>query len=240
MKTYITALFVLLSIEGFSQQLRVVNLSCERKANPTGVENPAPLFSWQVETTHRGYIQSAYQLQISEDSSSFNGGATPRIISPQSNMVPYTGEKLLPGHRYYWRVQVWDQLQRSSGWSPVASFTTGLYTKADWSNAQWIGYEDLPDSMRLTPGVHKGEEKFYELHKAKQRTVVPLFRKTFKANGKIKRAYLFISGMGQYEVNMNGKKVGDNFLAPGWTYYDKRVLYNTYDVTSLLNQGNNA
>lgn len=240
MKVYITALFILLSIQGFSQQLRVINLLCERKKDPAGIESVTPLFSWQAVTPHRGYMQSAYQIQVSEDSVSFNGGATPRITSQQSNMVPYTGRKLLPGRRYYWRVQVWDQLQRSSGWSAVATFTTGLYTKADWSNAQWIGYEDMPDSMRLVPGVHKGEEKFYEMHKARKRTVVPLFRKDFKISRRIKSAYVFISGLGQYELNLNGKKAGDNFLAPGWTYYDKRALYNTYDVTHLLTQGDNT
>ncbi|SEW22339.1 Alpha-L-rhamnosidase N-terminal domain-containing protein [Chitinophaga sp. YR573] len=232
-RIYLSTLFVLFTCY-CSAQVKVTNLLCEHKPSPDGVDANAPSFCWQISATQRNYLQSAYQIQIADDSTTLQKQPA-NII--KSNLSIYKGKKLLPAHRYYWRVKVWDQHKQPSGWSNISTFTTGI---TDWSNAKWIGYEELPDSMLLVPGVHSGEEKINNKNKAKQRSVVPLFRKTFTTKNNIKSALVFISGLGQYELNINGKKVGDNFLAPGWTYYDKRVLYNTYDITGLLNSGNNA
>ncbi|SFE16776.1 Alpha-L-rhamnosidase N-terminal domain-containing protein [Chitinophaga sp. CF118] len=236
-RIFLSTLFVLLSCFCIAQKIKteVTNLLCEHKVSPNGVNASAPSFSWQIVTTQRGYLQSAYQLQIADDSALLSK-QTAGII--KSTQPVHTGKKLLPAHRYYWRVQVWDQQNHASGWSDVTSFTTGLFTPADWSNAKWIGYEELPDSMIQVPGVHSGEDK--KSNKAKQRPVVPLFRKIFKTDRAVKSALVFMSGLGQYELTINGNRAGDNFLAPGWTFYDKRVLYNTYDVTDLLNKGNNV
>lgn len=108
----------------------------------------------------------------------------------------------------------------------------------DWGKAVWIGFENLPDSMKVVPGVHGNGDKLG--NKAVKRGVVPLFRKEFVIAKKIKRATLSISGLGHYEASINGEKVGKSFLAPGWTNYDKTCLYNTYDVTSQLKPGKNA
>ncbi|WP_343669686.1 family 78 glycoside hydrolase catalytic domain [Chitinophaga sp.] len=99
---------------------------------------------------------------------------------------------------------------------------------------QWIGYEEMPDSLRLVPGLPDHKTK------AQQRAVTPLFRKSFTTTKPIKTAQLTITGLGHYELTINGKKPGNSFLAPGWTNYDKRVLYNTYDVTSYLRNGENT
>jgi hypothetical protein len=231
-RSFLTTLFILFTFCSIAQEVNITNLLCEHKATPYGINANAPTFSWQISTTKKDYLQSAYQLQVSE-TAAFKSA---NIV--KSNQPFHTGKKLLPARKYYWRVRVWDQHNQPSLWSKTASFTTGL--SEDWSNAKWIGYEELPDSMILVPGVHSGEDKGPDKNKAKQRPIVPLFRKTFKTERKVKSALVFISGLGQYELNINGKKVGDNFLAPGWTYYDKRVLYNTYDVTDLLNNGDNA
>lgn len=234
-RTFLSTLFVLLTVCCIAQQAKVTNLLCEHRPAPNGVDVLMPSFSWQITTSQKDYLQSAYQFQIADDPASLS---TQTII--KSNQPVHTVKGLLPAHRYYWRVQVWDQHHHATGWSEIASFTTGLYTAADWDHAKWIGYEELPDSMIQVPGVHSGEDKGPDKNKAKQRPVIPLFRKTFKTDRTVKSALIFISGLGQYELTINGKKAGDNFLAPGWTYYDKRALYNTYDITDLLHKGDNA
>lgn len=107
-----------------------------------------------------------------------------------------------------------------------------------WANAKWIAYEQLEDSMKVVPGVHGSGNELGE--KAVKRSVVPMFRKEFNCADEIDKATINISGLGHYELYLNGEKVGDRFLAPGWSNYDKRIFYNTYDVTSILNNGKNA
>lgn len=113
-------------------------------------------------------------------------------------------------------------------------------TEADstWANAQWIAYEQLADSMMVVPAVHgKGIALG---NKALKRSVAPMFRKEFKTSNDIEHASINICGLGHYELSINGSKVGDRFLSPGWSYYQKHNLYNTYDITELLQKGRNA
>ena len=107
-----------------------------------------------------------------------------------------------------------------------------------WAQAKWIAYEQLDDSMKVVPGVHGSGDELGE--KAIKRSVVPMFRKEFTVNENIEKATINISGLGHYELQLNGEKVGDRFLAPGWTNYDKRILFNSYDITSQLKSGANA
>jgi hypothetical protein len=243
MKKYIAILFMsLFTMDGWGQELRVVNLKTDHKVNPLGA-SPAPIFSWELVSPRRGCLQTAFQLQVTEDSTSAATKDTcDRIEARQSYGIAahICNVTILPAHRYYWRVRVWDNYGNVSPWSAAAVFTTSVFSREDWGEARWIGYEDIHDTMRVVPGVHSGADKFYEKHKARQRPVVPLFRKAFEAGRNISSALLFISGLGQYEVSLNGKRLGDNFLAPGWTDYDETVLYNTYDVTDKLNAGENA
>ena len=107
-----------------------------------------------------------------------------------------------------------------------------------WANAKWIAYEQLEDSMKVVPGVHGSGNELGE--KCIKRSVVPMFRKEFSVAENIEKATINISGLGHYELQLNGEKVGDRFLAPGWTNYQKRILYNTFDITDLLKNGENA
>ncbi len=107
-----------------------------------------------------------------------------------------------------------------------------------WANARWIGFKKLPDSLKLVPGIH-GFDKSLE-GKFKKRSVVPLFRKSFDIDEPVAKATLYISGLGHYECTINGEKVGDRFLSPGWSYYQKRIFYNTFDITPLLKKGENV
>ena len=106
-----------------------------------------------------------------------------------------------------------------------------------WAHAQWIGLEKIEDSLRVVPGIH-GLRSSY--NKYTKRSVVPLFRKAFEVDKTIDNATINISGLGHYELYINGNKVGDRFLSPGWSYYEKHSLYNTFDITDLLKKDENA
>lgn len=227
----------------FSQDIHLTNLRCGNRNSPIGVNDSSPAFSWQVISQKNRYLQLAYQLKVADNiqvikkeiGNIWNSGI---IKTEQSNLIEYAGKKLLPACKYYWTVQVWDQKKESCK-STIDSFTTGLFDSKDWSNAKWIGYEELPVSMQLIPGVHAPQVPLLG-NKAIQRSVVPLFRKEFSVKKKIINATAFISGLGQYELRINGKKTGDDFLTPGWSNYEKKVYYNTYDVTSQLINGKNT
>jgi alpha-L-rhamnosidase len=224
--------------------IRLVAATCENKTHPTGVGLNDIRFSWQLDSKDRNCMQAAWQLvcastQAKLDSGVYDCWNSGIVRSNQSLLVPYHGKVLRPGEVYWWRVRVWDDQRVASAWSPDRSFTTGLFHEEDWAHARWIGYEDLPDSMRLAPGVHFPDAGQLG-SKCVARSVVPLFRKTFRVDKTVRSALLFVSGLGQYEMTVNGARAGDAFLTPGWTDYDKRCLYDTYDITTLIKKGENA
>ncbi len=143
-----------------------------------------------------------------------------------------------PGREYYWKVRVWDRNDKPSEWSKTGKFTTGLFDNKGWKGAKWIGYEEIPDSLFLVPGVHGNGDNLGKI--AQKRTIVPYFRKDFTVGKKIKRALVFVSGLGQYELYINGQKTGDRFLSPGWTDYRKTCYYNTFDITDNITSGINT
>lgn len=188
-------------------------------------------------------MQTSYRILVSTDSlkllqNKAEAWDSEQELSGNSINVYYKGKTLKPATTYYWKVQVWDMENNALDWSGIASFTTGLYDAGDWKQARWIGYEEQADSMRIVPGIHGSGSKLGE--KGKQRPVTPLFRKSFNLSRKVQRAFAFVSGLGQYEMSINGIKTGDSYLAPGWTYYDKTCLYNVYDITAQLQAGENA
>jgi alpha-L-rhamnosidase len=235
--------FLLLTINSIAQ-LKISSALCENKKNPAGVPIKDIHFAWQLESSKRGAFQTAYQLVIASSKENlqkqlYNIFDAPAVKKSESINVPYAGKTLYPGETYFWRVRVWDNQKNISAWSEIQSFTTGLFDKNDWGNAKWIGYEELPDSMKVSPGIHSPEiDSSWD--KCLQRTIIPYFRKNFSINKKVAKAIAFVTGLGQYEMSINGKKVSADFLSPGWTDYDKRCLYNMYDVTSMLANNKNT
>ncbi|MBN2519516.1 MAG: family 78 glycoside hydrolase catalytic domain [Bacteroidales bacterium] len=222
--------------------ISILNLQCNYKENPVGIL-PKPQFSWILESEIRNQSQSAYHMLIADNPNLLkkdigNIWDTKKVITNQSINIIYQGQELLPGKEYYWKVKVWDKNGYESGWSEIAKFFTGLFYKENWSEAKWISYEDMPDSLILVPGVHPWGKNIKEL--AKRRPVVPLFRKDFQTNKNIRSAYLFICGLGHYKASINGKRISDDFLSPGWTGYDKTCFYNTYDITAYIEKGQNT
>lgn len=204
-------------------QTQVASLLCENRINPTGVDVPQPLFSWQLSGNRRNIHQAAYELRVGTSPKLLNQGKEPawnsgKVSTDQSVHVPYGGAPLVSGKKYYWQVRIWDDKGQASGWSPVAEWQMGLLQPGDWK-ASWIEPGFIQDSI-LRPS--------------------PLFRKTFQAGRKIQSATAYITSRGMYEAHINGQRVGDALLTPGWTSYRKRLQYQQYDVTNLLRQGANA
>ena len=108
----------------------------------------------------------------------------------------------------------------------------------NWTNAQWISFEKLHDSMLIVPGVHGTGDQLGL--KGLKRSIVPMFRKDFSISDSIESALINICGLGHYELYINSNKIGDRFLSPGWTNYQKRSLYNTFDITEQIIEGGNA
>lgn len=236
---FILPFFVILiaSCAVTSGNLKVISLK-SIKTDQRGI-----LFSWQIRSSLRNQFQSAYRLQVATSPESLKASQnlvwdSGDVKSEQSNLVTAQGLTVNPAQTYYWRVKISNRENQESDWSEPAVFRTGLLTEADWQGAQWIGNEDLLAEKRMVPGVHGSGDKLGD--KCVDRPVVPLFRKEFEVDKQVKEATLYITGLGQYEASVNGQKVGNSFLSPGWTNYDKTVLYNSYDVTSLLKQGKNA
>ncbi|MBD0289291.1 MAG: family 78 glycoside hydrolase catalytic domain, partial [Flavisolibacter sp.] len=200
-------------------QVRVTQLLCENRTNPIGLDEKAPRFSWQLSSDRRNMMQTAYEIRVSDDASFrkelWNSGKT---MSSQSVHVAYAGTPLQSDHKYYWQVRVWDNSGKTSAWSDPAYWQTALLLPGDWK-AKWIEPGFTEDS------IHRPS---------------PLFRKEFTISKKVQSATAFITAHGLYEAYLNGKRIGDAYLTPGWTAYQKRLQYQTYDVTGLLKSGSNA
>jgi alpha-L-rhamnosidase len=230
---------LLLTVPVYSQGLNVDALRCEYKTNPKGVESALPVFSWELKSTERNVFQSAYQILVADNlmALSKNTGNiwdSKKTPSDKSIQVSYKGKALIGGKTYYWKVRVWDNKDRVSEWTTVSNWQMGLLTLADWKNAKWIAYEKLADSnINVLPKDNKKDTYFGS-------NVLPLLRKDFVVKKAIAKASMFISGLGHFELSLNGKKQGDHFLDAGWVKYDKEALYVSFDVTESLLKGGNT
>lgn len=240
---FILAATLLTFCHGNKTQDRVlVDLRTDNLTNPAGTEK-VPAFSWNILSGERGTGQTAFQIILDADPGRLNSEEkclwnTGKVYSAESAWIKYSGPDLKPAQKYFWRVRVWDNNDKSTEWSSKEFFITGLFDKDDWAKAKWMVYEKTPDSLILVPGVHGNGDNLGNV--ALKRSIVPYFRKEFTTKKKIEHAYLFLCGLGHYELYINGRKKGGRFLAPGWTNYRKTCLYNTFDVTNDLKKGNNT
>ena len=212
-------IFLSLSKCAFAQ-LKVTKLFCENRVNPIGLDAMQPRFSWQLATNKRNVMQSAYEIKVASGNSAV--WSTGKIDSDSSVHVVYKGARLQSGTKYHWQVRVWDNRGKASPWSSSATFQTGLSNGEDASRAwkaKWIVPGFVEDSINRPS---------------------PLFRKEFNSAKKVQAATAYITAHGMYEAYINGRRVGDFYLTPGWTSYNKRLQYQTYDVTNLLTQGGNV
>lgn len=210
-------LFTNCSENGNSSNVR--NLEVEHLTNPIGLDRENPRFSWIYDDDTRGAGQTAYRIIVSdnrenlenEESNLWDSG---KVNNTDILNIPYEGERLQSGRKYYWKLQVWDQDGNPASWSDTQHFQMGLLNRGDWQ-ADWI---TTPDSTVSSP----------------------LLRSEFGIDMEIEWATAFVTGVGYYEFYLNGEKVGDHVLDPGMTDFRKRILYETYDVTDQLQEGENT
>ncbi len=240
------SLVVLISVVATAKStIRVTATYCENKPEAMGIPIENFRFSWNMISIDRNVEQTAYQIMLVDAESNFRKGKplvwdSGKVTSGQSVLVNYIGKKLSSGATYFWKVKVWDNKGNESEWSQTARITTGLFSADDWNKAQWIALDELDLAKRLVPGIHvpmfnkEWKDKKSGEHK------LPIFRKEFTVKKHLKEALVFVTGLGQYELRLNGEKVGNHFMAPGWTDYDESCLYNIYDITSQVNAGENV
>ena len=196
--------------------LRPVSLRCEYKTNPLGIDAPVPRLFWTLDAAgRRDARQTAYQI-VADEGALWDSG---KVASSQSVHVPYGGPGLRSGQRVNWKVRVWDESDQVSDWSDAAFWQMGLLSPGDWSE-QWISLPPVQHFLDLQPCPH--------------------LRGEFTADKAVKRATVYATARGVYALSVNGQRVGDAHFAPGWTDYGKRIAYQTYDVTALIQSGANA
>jgi alpha-L-rhamnosidase len=199
-------------------QILVNELVCEYHTNPIGIDVQKPRLSWKIVSDKQNVLQSAYEITVTDQSPKgkviWNSG---KVVSDKSVNVEYGGPELKPMQRVYWQVRVWDNDGKATKWSEPAFWEMGI-TKPELWTASWITMEN---------------EKAFDGSKPAH-----YLRKEFTTSKKIKSARVYVSALGLYELYINGKKVGDELFTPGWTSYNKRVQYQTYDVTSMLQSKN--
>ncbi|MDN3669359.1 glycoside hydrolase family 78 protein [Echinicola jeungdonensis] len=231
-----------------SSDIQLGKLTTELAVNPIGIKKETPRFGWELESNGQGVSQKAYHIIVASSKGKAENGEgdiwdSGMVASDKSQLVPYGGETLERASRFFWRVKVWNQHENGSDWSEVNFFETA--PDASFLDAHWIGAitreeSHLPEGRDYHTPV-MGKEK-----KEKWSKVDPLakqsiqLRKTFEAGKDIEKATVYISGLGHYELTLNGEKVGNSEFAPLWSDYDKTVYYNSYEVKDLLQNGENA
>ena len=207
------------------QAISAVDLTAERMAAPMSIDTPTPRLGWRIATNKSNVMQKAYHIIVAstrEKAMKLEGDLWDCTAeTDQSQWITYAGKQLRSDTPCYWRVKL-TTTQGESEWSDVAMWNVGLLSESDWSG-QWIGFD-----------AAKPWDK-EELH---SKLSSRYLRREFKIDKPVKRATLYISGLGMYEAYINGRKVGDQVLAPAPTDYRRTVLYDAYDVTQMLGESN--
>ncbi len=243
--------FVFLSI-GFSSngQTIVTQLTCDLAENPLTVVNKQPRLGWQMVSKKLNVSQKAYQILVASseeklqdnEADVWNSG---KVMSNQSQFIIYAGSILKNETKYFWKVKIWTQSNEESNWSNIASFR--IAPEISSLNPIWIGAitkanSHLPEGRNYHSATFKRAKKdsiITASESLSRRSI--MLRKPFSISKEIKEAVVYVSGLGHYELSINGKKIGNSEFAPLWTDYEKSVNYNIYELTSEeLQQGKNA
>jgi alpha-L-rhamnosidase len=215
--TLVAALaLVLVSCGSRTEDWAVRDLRVEHLEAPLGLDEPKPRFTWNLASEARGETQSAYRIVVRRaDETVWDSG---RVSSSDTTLVPYEGRPLEPRTRYDVRVESWNR-DGSSSASGDSFWETGI---SGGFRARWIGFS--------TAGAPRTSES----------APSPYLRKTFTLASPVRNARLYASALGVYEAHLNGSRVGRGIFAPGWTDYNRRIEYQTEDVTGLLREGENV
>lgn len=203
--------------------LAATQLRCEYKVDPLGIDVRKPRLSWQLASADKAVMQTSYEVRVAASEAELAKGKliwdSGKQASDASIQVEYGGPALASERIYYWQVRVGDNHGHLSEWSKAAHWEMGLLEASDWK-AHWITPDLAEDETKSNPS--------------------PMLRSEFSVKQKVERARLYATAMGLYELSLNGKRVGDQYFTPGWTAYDFRYQYQTYDVTNLVKSGENC
>ncbi|HKO80994.1 MAG TPA: family 78 glycoside hydrolase catalytic domain [Chitinophagaceae bacterium] len=209
----------------FPQQLR-----CEYLINPAGIDEPSPRLGWTLRSndpTKFGQRQTAYKILVSHSVQKLGNNQgevwnSGWVSSNEMQFILYKGKALLSDKNYYWKVSVKDEKGKESAWSDIAHWSTGILNRAEWT-AKWIGTATILDTKQPECNIPD-----------------PWFRKTVELKSKPSKATLFVASVGYHELYVNGKKIGDDVLAPCVSDHSKRARYVTYDIAGELKAGKNV
>ncbi len=197
--------------------INIRKLRCEYQFNPIGIDNQRPRFSWQISAQRRNMRQTSYRILVADDlallqENKGNIWDSKRVTSNQSSQIRFDGKKLASRQRYFWKVMIWDELDKRTEWSDIAFWEMGLLEEIDWT-AAWISEAAPTDSPIY-------------------------FQNDIQLEKTIEQARIYVTSLGCYEIYINKKRVGEDYFTPGWTTYSQFIQYQTYDVTSMLTIGN--
>ncbi len=218
-----------------AQALTADHLRCEYRESPMGIDTPKPRLSWWLESAGRGERQRAYQIAVASspenlESEQFDLWDSGRVESNRSVLVEYDGRPLASEARCWWKVRVWDRRGRRSDWSWPAAWTMGLLHPADWEAQRIAATPRLCNTKILASGRAASDPA----------NAAVMLRKEFRVDGAVRRATAYLCGLGYSELQINGGKIGDHVLDPGFTDFSRRALYVTCDVTQAIRDGGNA
>ena len=214
------------------------SLRCEYLRDPMGIGMGRPRLSWILQPSHtapRGQKQRAYEILVASSARllAHNQGdlwQSGRIESDQTSQILYHGKPLGSEQECFWKVRSWDESGKASGWSEAGRWTVGLLSPSDWQ-AKWIGLDE-----KAAPGTPGGSMGGPEARRLAARWL----RKEYRCDKQVRRAMIYMAGLGLSELYLNGKKIGDEVLSPALSEYAKRVFYVSHDVTKDLKTGDNA
>lgn len=227
-KLFCLFLVMTITLEVCAQSdLQATYLRCEYKINPV-TDVPNPRLSWELTSAVNSQYQTGYQVLVASSPLLLEEGKTDlwdskKVMSNTTAQIQYAGKPLESRQVCYWRVRAWDKTGKAGPWSQVANWEMGLLQKEDWK-ARFVG-------LNLN---HLGKGKEYHLPPA------PFLRKNIEVKAAVKKARLYVTALGLYEFQINGKKIGKDYFTPGWTDYNKRLYYQVFDVSSELQMGKNT
>lgn len=240
-------------------KINPTQLTCEYLKNPSVVDVQQPRLAWinVAGDDERGQVQTAFQIRVATTKDKLQDPDlwdSKKVESNASTRVEYDGDKLVTRQDCWWQVRVWDKNGEVSEWSEPAFWHMGLLNVSDWQakwiGAPWQGEEALPKPARNLGG---DGNRLQELPPP-----APLFRKEFNATREVEKAVAYVTGLGYFEMYLNGKKVGDDVLVPNQTNYGKRpglpeqfiplddnfreykVMYLAYDISDQMVSGENT
>lgn len=204
--------------------VEVTFIHTAHRTNPMGIDDRTPCLGWTLTGTSRGARQTAYRIQVAESRAALEDEEdlvwdSGKVSSDESVHHAYEGPSLDSETRYFWRVRVWDGSGEPSAWSETVWWEMGLLSSSEWI-ADWIEPDWDPETSTSQPS--------------------PMLRTDFSVEGNVASARLYVTSHGLYEIHLNGERVGNQTFSPGWTSYNHRLQYQTYDVSGLLKEGENA